>query len=165
MEMFRQLIGPDDGGASALQLSARAVILLIYGLVCIRVAGRKTFSQASPLDIVVAVVVGSNISRAMTGKAPFLATLAATLVLVCLHRLLAMLTLRWTPLASLAKARPTRLVVEGVPDEAAMSRHGISREDLLEALRMEQVERLEDVRLAVLEGGGKISVLRRKPAS
>lgn len=161
METLRQLIGPDDGHASALQLCARAAILFAYGVACIRIAGRKTFSQASPLDIVVALVVGSNISRAMTGHAPFVATLAATLVLVALHRVLAMLTLRWSPLAGLVKARPTRLVVEGAPDEAAMRRHGISREDLLESLRLAQIERLEDVRLATLEGGGKISVIKR----
>ena len=37
----------------------------------------------------------------------------------------------------------------------------ISESDLLECLRMEQVERIEDTHLAVLEAGGKISVLPR----
>jgi uncharacterized membrane protein YcaP (DUF421 family) len=37
--------------------------------------------------------------------------------------------------------------------------------DLVEGLRMEQVERVEDVRLATLEAGGKISVVPAKPKS
>ena len=57
------------------------MLLLPYGILCIRVAGRRTFSNLTPLDIFVAIVVGSNISRAMTGKAPFVSTLAATLLL------------------------------------------------------------------------------------
>ncbi len=83
MEMFRALIGPDNGA---------------FGIACIRIGGRRMFSHVSPLDIVVALVVGSNISRAMTGKAPFLATLAATLLLCVLHRLLAWACYRYEPL-------------------------------------------------------------------
>ncbi|USQ95250.1 hypothetical protein [Caulobacter sp. RL271] len=97
METFRTLIGPDTGEATALQLCARAVILFVFGVVCIRIPGRRTFSQITPLDIVVALIVGSNISRAMTGKAPFFGGLAATLVVIVLHRLLAMATLHWSP--------------------------------------------------------------------
>ena len=159
--MLDVLIGPDNGDASALQLCARAVILLAFGVLCIRIAGRRTFSQASPLDIVVAVVVGSNISRAMTGKAPFWAALAATLVLVVLHRLLARATLHWSVLADWLKCRPVTLVQNGVCDHAAMAKHGVSHADLLSGLRMQQVETVQEVKLATLEGGGKISVLRR----
>lgn len=158
METIRALIGPDTGGASPAQLCFRALILFVFGIACIRIAGRRTFSQASPLDIVVAIVIGSNLSRAMTGKAPFFGGLAATLVIVVLHRLLAMATLRWSTIARWIKWEPAVLLRDGLPDRAAMARHGISDADLAEGLRMEQVEQPGDARLAVLEGGGKISV-------
>lgn len=161
MDWIRAIIGPDEG-ADAQQLCARAVLLFLFGVACVRIAGRRTFSQATPLDIVVALIVGSNISRVMTGKADVVPALSATLVLVVLHRLAAMATLRWNLLAGLLKAKPTALVRDGVADEAAMRRHGVSRADLLEGLRMEQVERIEDTHLATLEGGGKISVVPRK---
>jgi uncharacterized membrane protein YcaP (DUF421 family) len=153
MEILRTLIGPDDGAASTAQLCARAVLLFLVGIAYIRIAGRRTFSQASPLDIVVALIVGSNLSRAMTGKAPFWPALAATLLLVALHRLFAMLTIRWTWLAKLMKAEPVVLVRDGRSDRKAMLRHGIGEQDLLESLK--------DVRLATLENSGKISVVRR----
>jgi len=162
MEMLRALIGPDNGDASAAQLCARAVILLLVGIAYIRIAGRRTFSHATPLDIVVAIVVGSNLSRAMTGKAPFWPALAATLLLVVLHRVLVMATLRWTWLAKLMKAQPVVLVSDGAEDREAMRRHGIGEMDLLEGLRLEQVEKPDDVHLATLENSGRISVVRRK---
>jgi uncharacterized membrane protein YcaP (DUF421 family) len=163
MEMLRALIGPDDGAASAAQLCARAVILFVFGIAYIRIAGRRTFSQASPLDIIVALVVGGNLSRAMTGKAPFWPALAATLLLVVLHRVFAMLTIRWTWLARLLKAEPAVLVRDGAEDRQAMLRHGIGQVDLLEALRLHEVESPADVRLATLENNGRISVVPRKP--
>jgi uncharacterized membrane protein YcaP (DUF421 family) len=162
MEWLTALIGPDTGEASPLQLCVRALIIFTFGIACIRIAGRRTFSQASPLDIIVAIIVGSNLSRCMTGKAPFIAGLSATLLLVVLHRLLALATLRWNLLSRWIKCDPVVLVRDGVRDEKAMRAHGISEEDLLEGLRMEQMERPEGVRLAMLEAGGKISVVPAK---
>jgi uncharacterized membrane protein YcaP (DUF421 family) len=162
MEMLRTLIGPDDGAASAAQLCVRAVIVLAFGIACIRIAGRRTFSQATPLDIIVAVVVGGNLSRAMTGKAPFWAGLAATLLLVVLHRLFAWLTVRWPWLAKLMKAEPVVLVRDGTEDREAMRRHGIGDMDLLEGLRLQRVDTPKDARLAMLENNGQISVIPKR---
>ena len=159
METFRLLIGPDTGAASMGQLCVRAVLLFLFGVVCIRIAGRRTFSQITPLDIIVAIIIGSNLSRAMTGKAPFFGGLAATLVVVVLHRLLAMATLRWNVVARLFKGVPVVLVRDGVVDEDALRRHAISRADLAEGLRMEQAADAKDVSLATLEAGGTISVV------
>lgn len=161
MEAFYALIGPENGEASWWQLSIRAAILFVLGVVYIRIAGRRTFSKATPLDIIVAIIIGSNLSRAMTGKAPFLAALAATLVLALLHRLVAMATLRWSWLASLMKVHPTVLIRDGLVDAKALRRHGLSYEDLLEGLRLEQVGDPADVARATLEGGGRISVIPR----
>jgi uncharacterized membrane protein YcaP (DUF421 family) len=156
------LIGPDEG-ADALQLCFRALLLFALGIFYIRVAGRRTFAQYSPLDIIVALIVGSNLSRLMTGKAAFFPGLAATFTLVLLHRVIAYASLRWGVLAWLVKARPIRLVADGRIDEKAMHRAELSREDLLEALRMEQVDDPADAKLATLEAGGKVSVVRKKP--
>lgn len=159
MEPLRALIGPDTGDATTWQLCVRALILLPFGVLCIRIAGRRAFSQMAPLDIIVAIIIGSNLSRAMTGKAPFLGGLAATLVVVILHRLLAMASLRWGVLARLVKGAPVVLVRDGQVDTQSMARHGIGQADLDEGLRMEQVEDTADVQLATLEAGGKISVV------
>jgi len=161
MSWFRELIGPDQG-ADAQQLCVRAVLLFAFGIVCIRVAGRRTFAQYSPLDIIVALIVGSNISRMMTGKADLIPSGSATLLLVILHRVLAMATMRWGALAWLVKARPVRLVKDGIVDAHALRRANLSEEDLYEAIRMEQAEQPSEVKLAMLEGSGKVSVVHEK---
>lgn len=158
MEWFRQLIGPDEG-ASTLQLCIRVVPLLAFGILCVRIAGRRTFAQYSPLDIVVALIVGSNISRVMMGRSPFFQALAVTLALVVLHRLLAYASLRWNWLAALVKSRPIRVITDGVVDARAMRRANLSDEDLHEAIRSEQVSDPAQVAVATLEGSGKLSVV------
>jgi hypothetical protein len=162
METFRTLIGPDTGDATVAQLCVRAAILFLFGIAL------HPHRRATDL-------LADHAARHHRGdhhrlehqpghdrQGAVLPGLAATLVVVMLHRLLAMATMRWSPLAWLMKGSPVVLVRDGVADEAAMSRHAISRADLVEGLRMEQVERVEDVRLATLEAGGKISVVPKK---
>lgn len=163
MSWFRQLIGPDQG-ADTQQLCVRAVLLFVFGIVCIRIAGRRTFAQYSPLDIIVALIVGSNIGRIMTGKADVIPAGAATLVLVVLHRLLALATMRWGLFAWLVKARPVQLVKDGEVDPQALRRANLSEEDLHQAIRMEQFARPSQLHLAMLEGSGKVSVVPRQHA-
>ncbi len=160
--MLHLVIGPDGGGGSIAQICARTLILFLFGLLCIRVAGRRTFAQYAPLDIIVAIVIGSNISRMMTGKASFSAGIIATLLIVLLHRGLAMLGQHWSLPGRLTKGEPVVLVRDGRVDEEALRRHELSPGDLREALRLEQVETPANVALATLERGGKISVVKRK---
>ena len=162
MDTLRFVVGPDDGHATVTQICARALILFVFGIVCIRVAGRRTFSHYSPLDIIVAIVVGSNISRIMTGKAAFVSGVAATFLLVVLHQAAAMVALRWPWLGRLTKGRSVVLVRDGCVDDRMLRRHEISRDDLLEALRLEQVDDPDRVARATLEGGGNISVIRKE---
>lgn len=160
MTILDLIIG-EDQHANPWQMCARAVILFVFGLICIRIAGRRTFAQATPLDIVVALVVGSNISRMMTGNAKFVGGILATLVLVLLHRAIAMATLKSGLLNKLIKSPATDLVREGVMDLTAMRRHGLSEADLHESLRLKSVEEVQAVKRATLEAGGEISVIRK----
>jgi uncharacterized membrane protein YcaP (DUF421 family) len=158
VDALHALIGPDKGEVLWWQLSLRALIIFVVGVVFLRLAGRRTFSKATPLDIIVALIVGSNLSRAMTGNAPFLPALAATLTLVVLHRAVAAATRHWNWVAWLVKGKPEVLIRDGEVDAAALRRHSLSREDLEQGLRQEQVTEPEDVRLATLERSGRISV-------
>ena len=163
MDTIRALIGPDDGYQTALQLSLRAVFLFAFGVLCVRLAGRRTFSQAAPLDIIAYLIVGSNLSRIMIGGAHVFPSLAATLVLVLLHRLLAYATLRWGPLANWIKTSPKVVVSKGSAKLDVLAAEGISEADLLESLRLQGVGAVEDVRLATLERNGRISVIPMRP--
>ncbi|WP_051621993.1 DUF421 domain-containing protein [Acidocella facilis] len=87
MQAWHALVG--DGATRILwwQMSLRAVIVLVYGLAAIRLLGRRAFGRQSPLDIVIviAIVIGSSLSRALTGNAKLIDTLVATTVFLLLY--------------------------------------------------------------------------------
>ena len=160
MEAFYDLIGQDGGDITWTQMSARAVIIFFFGLVLVRAAGKRVFGKWTALDIVVSIVIGSNMSRALTGNAPFVETMIATAVLVGLHSVLIAVGVRWPALAHLVKGRGVRLIEDGRVDQRAMRRHGIGQHDLEEALREAGLEDAAKVRTAYLERNGDISVVK-----
>lgn len=142
------------------QECARAVVIFVYGLILVRVAGRRAFGKWSALDIIVSIVVGSNLSRALTGGAPLGGTLAATTLLMALHWILAHAVARSHPLSRVLEGESIALVRAGVERSDALVRHAISGKDLAEALRQAGVERVSDTRLVMLEPSGRITVIK-----
>ena len=90
METLHAFIGTEGQDIGWLQMSLRATLIFVLGVLIVRFAATRAFGKWSALDIILAVIVGSNLSRALTGSAPFLPTLIATVLLVVLHGLLAM---------------------------------------------------------------------------
>lgn len=82
--MIDQVFGP-TGQVSWAQECARAAVIFFYALLVVRLAGRRVFAQWTPLDVVVAILTGSTLSRALTGNADLVGTLAATTLLFALH--------------------------------------------------------------------------------
>ena len=146
---------------SVAQECARAALVLAYGLLTVRVVGRRIFGKWSALDIVVSIVIGSNLSRALTGSAPLLCTLVATTVFLLLHWLLAHLAARFPAVSRLLEGQAITIFKEGKADHGARLRHSVSEADLDEALRQSGVTSVNDARQVTLEPSGKITVLKR----
>jgi uncharacterized membrane protein YcaP (DUF421 family) len=151
------------GHVTWLQECARAVLIGVYGLVLLRLAGRRLFARWSALDFVVAMVVGSSLSRALTGNADLFGTLAATALLIALHWATARAASRFRAVSRLVEGDPVPVGTGGELDHGALQRHGVSRADLEEALRAAGVESAHETRVIVLEPSGKLSVLKPRP--
>ncbi len=157
---FHHLIG-SKGDILWWQMSVRAVIIFVFGLVLIRLFGRRAFGKQTALDIILAIVVGSNLSRALTANAPFFPTLAATVAIVLLFWMSSKLSARWHTFSRLVKGPPVWLFQDGKPDRKKMKRAGVSEGDIAEAARLSGLTGLSAVHEAVLERSGKISAIRR----
>lgn len=140
------------------QECARAILVFFFGLALMRFSGRRIFAKWSALDVIVSVVVGSNLSRTLTGSAPLWGTLAASALFVALHWLLAHLVAGFPGMARLLEGAPTPIGEKGNIDEVALLRHGLSREDIAVALRQKGLTSVAQTRLLVIEPNGKLSV-------
>ena len=77
-----------------LQMCMRTVITFIILLILIRLAGRRTFAKRSSFDNIIVIMLGAVLARGVVGASPFWATVAASAVMVAMHRLIALLTVK-----------------------------------------------------------------------
>lgn len=161
METFYHIVGRDTDPILWWQMCVRALIIFVFAVALYRLMPRRAFGANGTLDIVVVVLMGSTLSRALTGNAPLLPTLAATATLAVLYGMLAALAWRIDPLSRLIKGRPIRLIRDGRIDRHALRKAQLGERDLDESLRLEGVADVTTVADAYLERNGKLSVITR----
>lgn len=137
----------------------RAVVVFVFGLILLRLSGRRAFARWSALDIVVSIIVGSSLSRALTGSAPLGGTLLAMTLFAFMHWILARTAARSAWFARFIEGGAVILGQSGRVSEEQMRRHNISATDLHEALRKEGVEDAAQTRRVTLEPSGNITVI------
>ena len=151
--------GTDIGWA---EMSVRGLIIFIYGVIATRIGAWRAFGRWSSPDIIVAIIIGSNLSRALTGPAPLVATMVATTVFLVAYWLLSFAASRSPWFDWLFKGSPLPLIKDGNIDVSAMRRAVLSRRDLDEALRQKGVAQESRVAAALLERNGTITVIRHE---
>jgi uncharacterized membrane protein YcaP (DUF421 family) len=145
------------------QMAARGVVMFFILLVCIRISGRRSFGQGTPVDTCMAVMVGAVLSRAVVGVSPWWPTVAGGLALALTHRLVALASWRWPAVDRLVSGRERELVRAGRVDREQTRKGLISQGDLRMAVRQKTgQEGLQEVARAVLERDGKVTVVPRR---
>ncbi len=161
-ESLHHIIGSDADTILWWQMVCRGVAIFFYTLVLVRVGGKRIFGKQTSFDIVLAVILGSIMSRALTGNAKFIPTLAAGTALVALHWLLGKLAQFSPPLGHLMKGHEVPLIRDGKICERELRRSNMTEHDLKEALRINGgTGNTEEVKAAYLERSGDVSVVSR----
>ncbi len=162
MNTFHQLIGTSAESILWWQMVCRGILIFVYTLVLVRFGGRRIFGKTTSFDIVLGVILGSTLSRALTANASFFPTLAVTAVLVVLHRVLGKLAQHSQAIADLIKGTEVRLVEDGKILEEDLKKSNLTERDLMECLRLNGgTMNLDDVKAAYLERSGDVSVVSR----
>ena len=148
-------------GTAALEIAARCAIVYVFMLVALRISGKREVGQMTPFDLVLILLIANAVQNAMVGPDnSLLGGLIAAGVLFALNITVGRAAGRWMKLGRLLRGHATLLINRGIILEAHLAREGILQSDLMAALREHGVSSPEDVRLAVLEVDGSISVLK-----
>ena len=156
-------LGLEGKHLTVAQMALRAAVVFVLSIVMLKVGDKRFMGKSTALDVFLGIVFGSTVSRAITGNAPFVPTLAAGFVLVLLHWLFAAVAFRSHAFGKLVKGRNRLLVKDGEIQWDAMRKSHVTTHDLNEALRSNgedpDVSRIKE---AHIERNGDISVLMRE---
>ena len=108
-----EIIGGNAMTITWWQMACRGVFVFVFGLILVRLGGRRVFGRYTSFDIVLGVILGSTLSRAITGNAKLFPTLFTAALLVSLHWLIVELSSRSKQLATLFRGTRILLVKDG----------------------------------------------------
>ncbi|MHB9105510.1 MAG: DUF421 domain-containing protein [Armatimonadota bacterium] len=136
-------------------------VLAYVGLVLLlRITGKRTLSKLNAFDLIVTVALGSSLATVLLSNDVALAEgLLAFFVLIGLQWLVAWASVRSGAISRLVKSEPKLLVYQGKLLQDAMRRERVVESEILQALRNQGIDSLEQVEAVVLETDGGFSVL------
>ncbi|MDQ6936230.1 MAG: DUF421 domain-containing protein [Actinomycetota bacterium] len=140
-------------------VAAKASLIYVTALLALRVGERRTLAQWTLIDFAAAVAIGAIIGRTAVANSQSYATGAVALVtIVAAHRLLSVL--RFAPLVGKVVDHRVRvLVADGKVRRRQLRLCGLTDSDLFAELRLHGVFTLAQVRYALYESKGGLSIV------
>jgi uncharacterized membrane protein YcaP (DUF421 family) len=144
-----------------LDVAVRTTVVYLALLAVLRLTGTRQLGQMSTFDLVLLLIIANAVQNAMVGPDTSLAGgLVAAGVLIAWHTLFQRLRFSSRGMRRLLAGEGIMLIHHGAVLREHCQRAGVTPDELLQALREHGVPTTEDVRLAVLEPDGAISVIR-----
>lgn len=141
----------------------RAAVVYVVILVMVRVSGKRSVGQYTPFDLILVVLLGTAVQNSLIGEdVSLLGGLLLAATLIALNWLVGLATSRSRRMDRLVEGVPVVLARNGRVYQEALRRENIATSDFDEAMRQADCAKHEDIRLALLETDGKISIVTRQ---
>jgi uncharacterized membrane protein YcaP (DUF421 family) len=139
----------------------RALAIYVLLLIVFRIAGKRTLAQITTFDFILLLIVSESTQNALIGNNYSLTNAALVIVtLVGTEISLSVLKERWPRLDKWIEGLPLVIVEHGQPIKEHMDKARVDESDILTAAReLQGLERMDQVKYAVLERNGAISVI------
>jgi uncharacterized membrane protein YcaP (DUF421 family) len=145
-----------------LAIVAKTATIYAFVVVGLRLLGTRELGRLNAYDFVLIIVIANAVQNALVGgDNTLVGGLVSALTLLLMNQLFTWVLNRFPWLERQVVGEPAVLVTDGRADRERLRREGVTPDELMAALREHGVAGLEDVRLAVLEPDGDISVVPR----
>ena len=145
----------------------RATTIYFFLLIVFRIAGKRSFAQMTSFDFVLVLIIAETTQQGLVGN-DFSVTNALLLIvaLVGIDIGMSLLKARSPLVEKVIDGVPLVIVENGVPLEQVMQKERVDNEDILTAAREHQgLERMDQIKYAILERSGGISIIPKDPSS
>lgn len=143
-----------------LDIVIRSAAVYLFMVIALRIFGKKELSQLNTADVILILLISNSVQNAMVGNNTTLwGGLAAATILFAINFILKKLMYRYKKFGELMLEKPEILIHNGTLDFKNLSKLDITSDELKEAMREHGVEYFKDVKLAMLEIDGNISII------
>ena len=144
-----------------MDIVVRALFAFLFITFLLRVVGRRELSSMSPSDLVLLVVLGDLIQNGVTqSDYSMTGVVLATSTIALCAVLTSVLVYKSKRASDIIEGTPLIVVQDGKPIEQNMKSERLNLDDVMEEARAQQIERLNEIKWAVLEPTGTISFIK-----
>ncbi len=141
------------------ELVIRGAVVYVFLITLLRITGKRQIGQLSPLDLVLLLILSNAVQNSMNaGDNSLIGGLISAATLVALNYLIEYATVKSKKLEGIVEGRPQVIIHEGKLFEDVISKAKITQLEVESTLRESGFFDLKDVKLAILENNGKVSV-------
>ncbi len=142
-------------------LVVRAVVVYLFLIVALRVAGRRELAQMTSFDLVLLLVISNAVQNSINaGDNSLVGGMVSAVTLVALNWLVGYATWRWRRVERIVQGKPIRIVTDGRVHVGALRRELLTLSELRSALRKQGIKRITDCQQVTLEPDGTLTAVR-----
>ena len=141
------------------ELVVRGLVVYVFLILLLRLTGKRQIGQLSPFDLVLLLILSNAVQNSMNaGDNSLIGGLLSATTLVAVNYLVGLITFKSKKLETIIDGRPQVLIHDGVLFEDVMNEAKLTRRELDATLRQSGHFEIKDVKLAILENNGSVSV-------
>ena len=144
-------------------LILRTIFMYFFIIFVYRLMGKKEVGQLSIVDLIVSILIAELIALSIQTEKSIFISIVPILVLVGVQILISFITLKNSKIRYVLDGKPTVIIKSGKIDIKQMSKLRYSLDDLLIQLRLQGINSIDEVKYAILENNGELSILDEFP--
>ncbi|WP_345951659.1 YetF domain-containing protein [Mucilaginibacter sp. PAMB04274] len=150
-----------------MELVIRGVFMYLFLMVIVRVMGKRTMAQASTFDFVLLLTISQVTQQALVGMDYSLTgAVILIIVFVAVNVIFSVIKGKWSFFSKMMEGTSLILVDNGKMLPIRMKHSQVAEDDIMLAARSTHgLERVEEIKYAVLEKDGTISIIPYKSES
>ena len=143
-----------------IDITLRSVAVYFFMIIALRIFGKKELSQLNTADVILILLISNSVQNAMVGADTSLyGGMIAAFSLFLINFIFKKVMLKSKFIKGLVQDKPEILIHNGKTEFKTLARLGITSEELEEAMREHGIEYYKDVKLAMFEIDGNISII------
>ncbi|MCI9182715.1 MAG: DUF421 domain-containing protein [Acholeplasmatales bacterium] len=131
-------------------------------ILVLRILGKREVGELSIFDLVVLLIIADIAALGIDNDEFIIPSYFCVFILVVLQKILSLLLIKVAKFRNIIDGSPTTVVMDGKLLIKNMRKEHYTVDDLVSQMRIEHIMDLDEIKLAILETNGTLSIFRKE---
>lgn len=143
----------------------RGLILYITIIICMRFMGKRQLGELQPTELVITILLSEIAAIPMQDNdIPMINSLLAVALLISLEIISSVIIMKNTKIRYILQGSPAVVIKDGELDQKKLQKLRFTADDILDQLRQKDIFDISEVKYAIIETNGSLSVMKKEDA-